>query len=293
MLHSMTAYAKAEKTDDEFAVSVEIRSYNSRYLDMVLRAPHGYHILEEKIKRTVEERLARGRVEVTCKISEKSDEAYAFEIDVPKARAYYECLVRLKNLFHIQAEIPIELMASHGGVIKPADVDRDMNACWAIVGACLDAAINDIIAMRKQEGDFIAVDILKRLAFIEESILQIEKESSDLLLQYQERLKDRLAVLTKGVVDIDPDRIAQEAAFLADKSDISEEIVRVKSHLGQGRDIINAAEPAGQKLNFLLQELRREFNTIGAKTEKVGISHIVIAAKAELEKIREQVQNVE
>lgn len=293
MIHSMTAYAKAENIDDELAVSVEIRSYNSRHLDIVLRTPHGYHLLEEKIKRLIEKRVVRGRIEVSLKISEKSDESYEFEINIPKAKAYHDCLVQLKDQFNIHSEIPIELLASQGGVIKPAEINRDMDACWTVVEDCLDAAMDNIIAMRKQEGDFIAKDILDRLELIEGSINQIEKESSDLLFHYQKHLMDRITMLTKGLVDIEPERIAQEAAFLADKSDISEEIVRVKSHLKQFREIIHAAEPAGQKLTFLLQEFRREFNTVGSKTEKVNISRTVIEVKAELEKIREQLQNVE
>jgi uncharacterized protein (TIGR00255 family) len=262
MMHSMTAYAKAEKADDELEVLVEIRSYNSRYLDIVLRAPHGYHLLEEKIKRFIEKRVARGRIEISLKISEKSDEAYAFEINIPRAKAYHDCLVQLKNLFNVRSEISIDLLANQGGVIKPAEIHRDMDACWVVVENCLDDAMDDLIAMRKQEGDFIAKDILDRLEIIEGNINQIETESSDLLFHYQEHLKDRIKMLTKGLVDIEPERIAQEAAFLADKSDISEEIVRVKSHIKQFREIINAAAPAGQKLNFLLQEFRREFNTI-------------------------------
>ena len=293
MMHSMTAYGKAEKTANALAASAEIRSYNSRHLDIVMRVPHGYHLLEEKIKRLIEKRVVRGRVEVSLKISEKLEESYAFEINIPKAKAYHECLVTLKNLFDIRSETPIELLASQGGVIKPAEIDRDMDACWIVVEACLEDAMDGLIAMRKQEGDFIAKDIVDRLEFIEKNIDLIERESSDLLFHYQEHLKDRITILTKGLVDIDPERIAQEAAFLADKSDISEEIVRVKSHIKQSREMIHSSEPAGQKLNFLLQEFRREINTIGSKTDKADISHTVIAVKAELEKIREQLQNVE
>lgn len=293
MIHSMTAYAKSETIGDELAALVEIRSYNSRHLDIVLRVPHGYQPLEDKIKRLIEQKVVRGRLEVSLKISEKSDESYAFEINIPKAKAYYDCLVQLKNLFDIQAEIPVELLANPGGVIKPAEVDRDMDACWIVVEDCLSRAMEDIIAMRKREGGYIAEDIFDRIEFIEKSIDQIERESSDLLFHYQKLLQDRITMLTKGVVDIDPERIVQEAAFLADRSDISEEIVRVRSHINQFREIMHSAESSGRKLNFLIQEFLREFNTIGSKTEKVNISHTVVTVKAELEKIREQLHNVE
>lgn len=292
MMYSMTAYAKAEKISEELVALVEIRSYNSRHLDIVSRVPHGYQALEEKIKRLIEQKVVRGRIEVTLKISEKSDESYAFEINIPKAKAYYDCLVQLKNLFNIHSEIPIELLASPGGVIKPAEI-RDVDACWIVVEDCVNDAMDDLVAMRKQEGDFISKDIFDRLDFMEESIDKIEEKSSGLLFHYQKHLKDRITILTKGLVDIDPERIAQEAAFLADRSDISEEIVRVKSHIKQFREIIHSTEPAGRKLNFLLQEFHREFNTIGSKTEKVNIAHTVVTVKSELEKIREQLQNVE
>ena len=158
---------------------------------------------------------------------------------------------------------------------------------------CIDVALDDLDAMRKREGDVIARDFDDRLKYIEKSLREIQKASSGLLPIYQERLKDRLSSLTNGMVEIDPGRIAQEAAFYADKSDISEEIVRTHSHLKQFRTIMAAEEHAGRKLNFLLQEFLREFNTMGAKAGNADISHIIVAVKSELEKIREQVQNVE
>jgi len=248
-MNSMTAYAKAEKTDEQRVVLVEIRSYNSRHLDISLRVPHGYVALEEKIKRLIEQKVVRGRIEVTLRIIEKSDEAYTFEINMPKAKAYYDSLAQLKDLFNIHSEIPIDLLVTPGGVIKPAEIDRDLDVCWIVVEDCINDAMDDLVAMRKQEGDFIAQDIFDRLEFIEKSIDQIEN--------------------------------------------ISEEIVRVRSHIKQFREFIHSTEPTGRELNFLLQEFRREFNTIGSKTEKVNISHTVVTVKSELEKIREQLQNVE
>ncbi|UCD90276.1 MAG: YicC family protein [Desulfobacterales bacterium] len=293
MMNSMTAYAQAEKADEQRVVLVEIRSYNSRHLDIALRVPHGYAALEEKIKRLIEQKITRGRIEVTLKIIETSDEAYAFEINMPKAKAYYDSLVQLKDRFNIHSEIPVALLVTPGGVIKPAEIDRDIDACWNVVESCINDGMDDLVVMRKQEGDFISQDIIHRLELIESGIDRIERESSGLLSHYQKHLKDRITILTKGLVDIEPERIAQEAAFLADKSDISEEIVRVRSHIEQFREFIHSTEPAGRELNFLLQEFRREFNTIGSKTEKANISHIVVTVKSELEKIREQLQNVE
>jgi len=292
-MKSMTAYARAEKTKKKFNVLTEIRSYNSRYLDIALRIPHGYTALEEKIKSLVAEKVARGRIEINLQINDDSDEAYSFEVNISKARAYYESLVRLKDQLDLNSEISIEFIVREGGVVRPAEYARDMEAVGSVVADCINAAMVELIAMRQKEGDFIALDISRRINDIEKSVHQIEKESSDLLFYYQQRFKDRIAVLTKGLVEIDSDRIVQEAAFLADKSDISEEIVRATSHLKQFLTIMDSKEPAGRKLNFLLQELNREFNTMGSKTEKASVSHMVVEVKSELEKIREQLQNVE
>ncbi|MDH4206389.1 MAG: YicC family protein [Desulfobacteraceae bacterium] len=293
MMKSMTAYARTEKTADEINVSTEIRSYNSRYLDVSLRIMHGYNVLEEKIKALIIEKIDRGRIEVSLQINDGSDEAYNFEINIPKARAYYDRLVQLKDQIDLHSEISIDLLVREGGVIRSVEIDRDMDAVWPLVRDCVDEALNNLVEMRKKEGEFIALDIAGRINRIEKSVHLIEKESSDLLYHYQQRLKERIVALTRGVVEIDPERITQEAAFLADKSDISEEIVRVASHIKQFRTIMKSEEPAGRKLNFLLQELHREFNTMGSKTEKAHVSHTIVEVKSELEKIREQLQNVE
>ena len=293
MMKSMTAYARAEKTADEINISTEIRSYNSRYLDVSLRIMHGFNVLEEKIKALIIKKIARGRIEMSLQINDGSDEAYNFEINIPKAKAYYDRLVQLKDQLGLHSEIAVDLLVREGGVIRSVEIDRDMDTVWPVVRDCVDEALNNLVEMRKKEGEFIALDITGRINRIEESVHLIEKESSDLLFHYQQRLKERIAALTRGMVEVDPERITQEAAFLADKSDISEEIVRVTSHIKQFRTIMNSEEPAGRKLNFLLQELHREFNTMGSKTEKAHVSHTVVEVKSELEKIREQLQNVE
>ena len=293
MMKSITAYARAEKAADEINVSTEIRSYNSRHLDVSLRIMHGYNVLEEKIKALIIEKIDRGRIEVSLQINDGSDEAYNFEINIPKARAYYDRLVQLKEQLDLHSEITVDLLVREGGVIRSVEIDRDMDAVWPVVRDCVDEALNNLVEMRKKEGEFIALDITGRINWIEKSVHLIEKESSDLLYHYQQRLKERIVALTRDMVEIDPERITQEAAFLAGKSDISEEIVRVASHIKQFRTIMKSEEPAGRKLNFLLQELHREFNTMGSKTEKAHVSHTIVEVKSELEKIREQLQNVE
>lgn len=293
MIKSMTAYANAEITGEDITVMTEIRSFNSRFLDISLRISRGYLAIENQVKTLISDRIARGRVEINIQVKEETEEGYDYELNIPRAKAYYDSLVQLKEHFHIDADIPIELLTGTEGIIKPVFIDKDMDVCWPVVKDCIEMALDDFIEMRKREGEFIAKDIVKRLDGIEENVSRMEKETDNILLYYQQRLKDRIEDLTKGVIEIDSSRIAQEAAFIADKSDISEEIVRTVSHIRQFRTILNAPEPGGRKLNFLLQELHRELNTIGSKTEKVNISHIAVDIKSEIEKIREQVQNIE
>ncbi len=289
----MTAYAISESTKDQLTVSVEIRSYNSRYLDISLRAPHGYLCLEDKIKSMISDNVSRGRIEIKLQIIDDSENAYVFDIDEPKALAYINVLSKLKNKFNVNTDISLDLLVNSCGVIKSVETSKDMDICWDSIKTCLSTALDDLNAMRKKEGDFIAKDFTNRLNFIEKSIGQIKKDSGNLLSHYQERLKERINTLTQGMIDIEPARIAQEAAFLADRSDISEEIVRVESHIKEFRAIMHSEESAGRKLNFLLQEFGREFNTMGSKAGNSNVSHIIVAVKSELEKIREQVQNIE
>jgi uncharacterized protein (TIGR00255 family) len=293
MIKSMTAYALAEKVETKLHVLAEIRSYNSRHLDVALRLPHGYGTLEEKVKAVINGVVSRGRIEMSLQINDDTDEAYKFEVNIPKARAYYDSIVQLKEHLDLQADVSIDLLIREGGIIRSSEIDRDMETVWTVVKDCLDEALKNLVAMREKEGEMIASDIADRINRIEESVHLIKNKSSDLLLHYQQRLKERIAALTRGMVEIDPDRVAQEAAFLADKSDISEEILRVESHIKQFRAIMKSDEPAGRKLNFLMQELHREFNTMGSKTESTQASHIIVEVKSELEKIREQLQNVE
>jgi uncharacterized protein (TIGR00255 family) len=293
MIKSMTGYAAAEGTAGEITVSADIRSYNSRHLDIVLRVPSTYTALEDKIKGLIAARVDRGRVEVKVQVKDESEEAVTFEIDRPRAKAIHTSLTQLKHELNLQNDISVELLLSVGGIIKPVESLRETDAIWPAMKECLTRALDDLESMRKKEGDFIAGDLSERLDNIEHCIGEISNYSEQLLNHYQERLKERIAALTRETVEIDSGRLAQEAAFLADRSDISEEIVRAESHVGQFRHIMRSEEPGGRKLNFLLQELHREFNTIGSKIGHADTSHRVVDAKSELEKIREQIQNVE
>ena len=293
MIKSMTGYATAEKNAGEITVSAEMRAYNNRHLDIVLRMPPSYMVLEDKMKGLVAARIARGRVEIKVQIKNESAQAIAFEIDQPRAEAIHSALRQLKEEFNLGNDISVEHLLSLGGIIKPVESTDEPESLWTTISDCLTQGLDELESMRQKEGDFIAGDLSARLDFIEGCLGEIKGESKALLQQYQERLKERIAALTRETVEIDPARLTQEAAFLADRSDISEEIVRAESHIKQFRHIMKAQEPGGRKLNFLLQELNREFNTIGAKIGHADTSHKIVNIKSELEKIREQIQNVE
>jgi uncharacterized protein (TIGR00255 family) len=293
MIKSMTGFATAESTLQDVTVSVDIRAYNSKHLDVALRVASGNMHLEEKIKACIAQRIARGRMEVKIQIKDQSEGAVAYEVDHLRARAIRSALTELKDDFDLQNDISLELLMSVGGILKLVETAAEAESIWPVIQQSLTIALDNLETMQQKEGDFIAVDLLKRLDFIEGCLGEIEADSADLLNHYQQRLNERILALTRDIVEIDPGRLAQEAAFLADRSDISEEIVRAKSHIRQFRHIMDSEEPGGRRLNFLLQELHREFNTMGSKAGQADVSHRVVDVKSELEKIREQIQNVE
>ena len=293
MIKSMTAFATVEKATDDLSAIVEMRSYNSRHIDMFLRIPSPYQFLEDKIKELISARITRGRLEMRLQIEDHSTESAALELDDSRANALMSILGQLKSKFELKSDITLDTLLNAGGIIKPIENLQNGDTIWPVVKECTALALDDLDAMRRKEGDFIAADFRQRLEFIDGCLDRIKKGSANLSEKYQQRLKERITSLTQNIVELDPARIAQEAAFLADRSDISEELTRAASHLNQFEQLMQAPEPAGRKLNFLLQELNRELNTMGSKIGDAAIAHLVIDVKSELEKIREQIQNVE
>ena len=293
MIKSMTGFASAAATAGGVAVSVEIRTYNSRHLDIALRLPPGYTDLEERARALIAARLTRGRVEAKIHIEDASAALAAVEADLARARAVQAALDRVKAELGLPDPVTLEMLLGAGGILKTAQPEADLAAAGSLLEGVLIQVLEDLDGMRSAEGRALSLDLRTRLDAIEAALGEISRHGEGLSAVYQERLKDRVAVLTQGWVEIDSARIAQEAALLADRCDISEEIVRAGSHLQQFRAIMGSAEAGGRKLNFLLQELNREFNTMGSKIGNALAAHAIVAAKTELEKIREQIQNVE
>jgi uncharacterized protein (TIGR00255 family) len=293
MIKSMTAYARAEIQSAPYTVRVEVRSYNSRHLDVALKLTHGFESLEERIKGIIADTVARGRVDIRVQIHDESEAGIAFDVNLPRARAYLAALTQLNQALGLTGRITTETILSAGGMIQALEVEKDVETVWPRLEACLKTAMADLDAMRRVEGNNMAQDFRERLETIGTLLEQIGDQAAQLPESVRQRLQERIDALTHGIVEIDQTRIAQEAALLADRSDISEEIVRANSHIQQFRALMEDDTPAGRPLNFLIQEFNREFNTMGSKSGKASMSHIIVAVKSELEKLREQIQNVE
>jgi uncharacterized protein (TIGR00255 family) len=295
MIKSMTGFASAAATAGNIAVTVEMRTYNSRNLDLSLRVSPGDTGLEERIRALLSGRLVRGRVEVKIQVETTVDDAARVDVDMTRARALVAVLKRLQADLGLDGAPSLELLMSCGGILKNATPETDVERVWPTLEACLTQALGECDAMRGREGRHLAQDLDARLDWIEGALKEIAGNAAGLTAIYQERLRERIATLIQGqgLVEIDHARLAQEAAFLAERSDISEELVRAESHIRQFRGIMAAPEAGGRKMNFLLQELNREFNTMGSKIGSADVAHAVVDVKSELEKIREQVQNVE
>jgi uncharacterized protein (TIGR00255 family) len=289
----MTAYAGSEKIEQELSIHIEMRSYNSRHLDISIRLPHGFAGLEEKVKGIIASQLVRGRIEVRIWVKDTSEKACAFEVDTTKARAFHTAVQRLKEQLNLAGEMSLDRLIDVNGIIQPCENAEAVDEYWPLIEETLTEGLGTLEQMRLREGSHIGEDFDQRLAVIEAHLDRIERGAEGLPALYRERLTARIEALTKGVVELDPVRVAQEAAILADRSDISEEIVRARSHIVQFRSFMTGPEPAGRKLNFLLQEFNREFNTMGSKIGQADLAHLVVAVKAEIEKLREQVQNIE
>jgi uncharacterized protein (TIGR00255 family) len=293
MIKSMTAYARSEVLEGKTAVQCEIRTYNSRHLDLALRIAHPYTPLEDRVKSVVSGAIERGRVELRLKISDPEAAVSRYEVNLPQATAYMGALQRLKTATGVSGQVELAQLAAVSGVITAVEEETDVEPVWAAVESCLRSALERIDGMRLREGRHLAEDLRGRLDAIETRLSSVARLAAELPGQIQARLCERITALTHGNVELDPARMAQEAAFLADRSDVSEEIVRAESHLKQFDAAMDGPDACGRKLNFLLQELNREFNTMGAKVGDASAAQHIVAVKSELEKLREQVQNIE
>lgn len=293
MIKSMTAFAKATATLETLTADFTVRSYNSRYLDFAVHLPESCQPFEEDIKKIIGQFHSRGRMDIRVNLIDAAQDQDLFEVDEIKARAYFKALNQVQETLGVSREIPLETVLGARQIITAAKREVDQDALKQVLCTAAQAVAKELDLMRRQEGENLFDDLSVRLTDIEDRMGEIETQAASVPKTYKERLKERLAALTEDADQIDPVRLAQEVAILADKSDVSEEIVRIHSHIKLFREIMDAEDSQGRKLNFLIQEFNREFNTIGSKAGNANLSHGVVDLKSELEKIREQVQNIE
>lgn len=292
-MKSMTGFGRATITEDSASVTIELKTVNNRFLDVNLRLPSDLQHLENDIKRTITDRLARGRVEVNLQFDRSEDVSY--ELNKPMIAGYLEAMSQLKAEFGLEGEPDLNVIARLPNVVsvKRAEISE---GAGALIQQTLTAAIDDLEAMRGKEGDMLAAVLEANLAEIERRLAIVASESANVSAEFQLRLEKRIGdLLTKAEtqVELDPSRLAQEVAFLADRSDISEEIDRLGTHISHFRDVVNDTRDVGKRLDFMTQELNREANTIASKTQNMTVKENALAIKSEIEKIREQVQNIE
>lgn len=289
----MTGFGRATITEEVASVTIELKTVNNRFLDVNLRLPSDLQHLESDIKRTITERLARGRVEVNLQLDRSDDVSY--ELNKPMIAGYLEAMSQLKAEFGLDGEPDLNVIARLPNVVsvKRADVSEEIGS---VIRTALSDAIADLEAMRSKEGEMLAAVLESNLAEIERRLAIVAKEASNVSAEFQQRLQKRIGDLlakAETQVELDPSRLAQEVAFLADRSDISEEIDRLGTHISHFRDVVNDTRDVGKRLDFLTQELNREANTIASKTQNMTVKENALAIKSEIEKIREQVQNIE
>jgi len=294
MIKSMTGFGRGEYSDGKRNITAEIKTVNHRYADVSVKMPKRYSFAEENVKASVKRIVKRGKAEVAVMIESITEEDVTVSVNMPVAEQYIENLRELKERYGLEGEIDIRLIASLPDVMRAIpDVSDEEEVADAIVRAVSLAAEN-LEKMRKTEGEKLSEDLLMRGRLVRDIVGRIEKRAPLVAEEYTERLRGRITEIIEGMTDAAEERILMEAAVFADKSNITEELVRLDSHMAQLEKIITEGEgPVGKKLDFLVQEMNREANTIGSKSNDMEITSLMLETKSEIEKIREQVQNIE
>ena len=292
MMKSMTGFGRGEYQGEGVHVEVEVKSFNHRYCDVFPHLPRRLNSLEGQIRTLVKQRVSRGRIEIAVQSDLASLADQKLELDMNLARDLHLALKALQENLTLPGEIRLETMANFKEIFSRKEVEMDVEKEWAAIQVALEGALNGLESMRREEGAVLHRDFGQRLKTVEEIVGAIEEKAPLALQACRERLAQRVKELSGGIA-VDEGRLAQEVAYLAERSDISEELVRIRSHIHQFREMLDRAEPMGRKLEFILQEINREANTIGSKANDAGVAQRTVDIKAELEKMREQVQNVE
>ncbi len=293
MIKSMTSFGRAQSEEGkELSFSVEMKSVNHRYLDINIRMPRTMLALEEKIRNIISKRLNRGKVDVFINYKSYGSNSGKANLNMKLAKEYYECLKRIQEELNSIDDISTTKIARFPDVITLEEKEEDLDNIFDEISPLIEDALNLMEEMRSREGEKLKSDILLKIQMIEKCIEEIEKVADSIPKNYKKKLEERLGELLSGV-DIDETRIALEVAILSDKAAVDEEITRLRSHLSQVKGTLDLNEPIGRKLDFIIQEINREANTIASKSTDIDMTNKVIEIKNITEKIREQIQNIE
>jgi uncharacterized protein (TIGR00255 family) len=292
MMNSMTGFGQAAGEVEGRTVSVELKSVNNRYKDVVVRSPRAYAALEDEIKKTVGAKIVRGRVDVYIQVDDRAAKRGNLKLDLDLARTYHQLIDQLKDELNLVGQPSLSDFLSLKDVITYEEESPDLDAFLEGLRPVVIEALDKLIAMRQTEGRALAADFRGRLAEMAERLDRIERRRDTVVVEAKNKLEARLKSLSEDL-DLDQQRLHQEAAYIIDRSDITEEIVRLRSHFDQFGRLLESDGGVGRRLDFLIQEMNREINTIGSKSSDVDVTNAVVDLKTELEKLREQAQNVE
>jgi uncharacterized protein (TIGR00255 family) len=293
MVRSMTGFGRA--TSDEGgkrSFSIEIKSINHRYLDLNVRIPRSMLSLEEKVRKYISENLTRGKVDIFINYANYEKQDLAAGFNKALADSYVKCLEEIRDRYNVRDDISVSLISRFPEVIYVEETEEDVEQLWKLLLSSLEKSVAMLIDMRGREGEKLSEDIIKKCGIIKENLDIIEARSPKLVIQYKQKLSDRIKELLEDKV-IDENRLSQEVAIFADKSSIDEEITRLNSHINQVIETLRSEGSIGRKLDFLVQEMNREANTIASKANDLEVTNIALNIKNEIEKIREQIQNIE
>ncbi len=294
MIKSMTGFGRSEYSDGKRNIIVEIRSVNHRYCDISVKMPRRYSFAEDKIKAIVKETAKRGKIDVSVVVENVAAEDTNIQLNAALAKQYMDRLTELKETFGLEGEITLQFLSELPDVMKAVPDVEDEQEIIDALSIPVREAVRRHDEMKIVEGEKLAQDIIKRGRIIAGYVAEVEKTSDEVTKMYKDKLADRIRELIGNNLEVPEERIITEAAIFADKSNVTEELVRLDSHIRQMEDIIsNSRQPDGKKLDFIVQEMNREANTTGSKSADIGITNIVVEMKSEIEKIREQVQNIE
>ncbi|GIX47703.1 MAG: hypothetical protein KatS3mg131_1914 [Candidatus Tectimicrobiota bacterium] len=291
-MHSMTGYGRSEVRQGDLALLVEVRSVNHRFLDIALRCPPTYAPLEPRMRQLIATYVTRGRVEVRVVPQDSGGSGRTLALDVALARQYCQALQQLQEALQLPGTVDLALVLGLRDILRVEEATADLEALWEVLAQGLREALQALCAMRAQEGEFLRRDLQERLRTVAAHLEALRQRSAVVVAEYRQRLQQRLQELFPEV-PVAAERLAQEVVLFAERADIAEELTRLASHVAACERLLAEAGPVGRKLDFLVQEMHREVNTIGAKGNDALLSQQVVDLKSELEKMREQIQNIE